>query len=336
MRARDLKLAGTRILVTGGAGFIGSHLCQRLVDLGLDVICLDDLSTGRIDYISDLLKKPNFKFVRGNLLQNKTVKKALADIDVVYHLAAKVGVKRYVEDPIGVIRTNVHGTENLLEAARRVGVERFIFASTSEIYGKNSSMPLRENSDRVLGPATIDRWCYSSSKALDEHFCNAYYRQYKMPTVILRYFNIYGPRQETSDYGGVVSIFMRRVLRGQPPLVHGRGTQTRSFTYVSDAVDATVQAAIRKRAISETFNIGASRETTINELARLVVRLAGKSGKMKPRHRPYEDFYGAWYEDVPRRVPDITKAREILGFKPKVRLEEGLQKTIEWYRMHMK
>jgi len=333
MRARDLKL-GTRILVTGGAGFIGSHLCQRLVALGLDVICLDDLSTGRIDYISDLLKKPNFKFVKGNLLQNKTVKKALADVDVVYHLAAKVGVKRYVEDPIGVIRTNVHGTENLLEAALRVGVERFIFASTSEVYGKNLNMPLKEDSNRVLGPPTIDRWCYSSSKALDEHLCNAYYRQYKLPIVILRYFNIYGPRQETSDYGGVVSIFIRRVLRNQPPLVHGKGTQTRSFTYVSDAVDATVQAAASKKAIGETFNIGNSRETTINELARLAVRLAGKSGKLKPRHIPYENFYGAWYEDVPRRVPDATKARRILGFKPRVSLEEGLRKTIEWYRKY--
>jgi UDP-glucose 4-epimerase len=324
-----------RALVTGGAGFLGSHLCNRLVDLGAEVLCFDNLSTGKIEYISKLLERPNFKFVKGDLLNLSEVKKIVKDVDVIYHLAAKVGVKHYVEDPIGVMTTNIYGTHNLLEAAVRRNVKRFLLASTSEVYGKNINVPLREDYERVLGPPSTDRWSYSTSKSVDEHLCNAYFRKYKLPTVILRYFNIYGPRQESSDYGGVVSIFIRRVLENQPPLVHGDGKQTRSFTYVSDAVEGTIQAALREEAVGETINLGNPRETTINELAELIIKLAGKAGKLRPKHIPYEEFYGPWYEDVPRRVPDISKAEKILGFKPKITLEEGLKKTIEWYKQYL-
>jgi len=322
--------------VTGGAGFIGSHLCESLVKLGAEVVCFDNLSSGKRDYISSLLDRPNFQFIKGDSQSPSDVREALAGVDVVFHLAAKVGVKRYVEDPLDVIKVNVYGTHNLLEAAVEADVKRFVFASTSEVYGKNPKVPLTEESDRILGPPLIDRWCYSSAKALDEHLCNSYFRRFELPVVILRYFNIYGPRQETSDYGGVVSIFIRRVLQDEPPLAHGDGTQTRSFTYVSDAVDATIRAASEKEAVGETFNLGSQRETTINELAEAVIKLTGKYGRLKPRHVPHKEFYGVWYEDISRRVPDITKAKKILMFEPKVTLEEGLRKTIEWYTQNLK
>ena len=187
----------------------------------------------------------------------------------------------------------------------------------------------------MLGPTSIDRWCYATSKSVDEHLCNAYSRMYRLPIVILRYFNTYGPRQDTSDYGGAVSIFIRRVLNRQNPLVHGTGVQTRSFTYVDDAVEATVKAATVKEAKGETINIGNPQETTICELAQLVIKLAGMQRRLKPQHIAYEKFYGAWYEDIARRVPDIKKAREILGFRPKTSLEEGLARTIKWYRQQL-
>ena len=324
-----------KALVTGGAGFIGSHLCRRLVSLGSKVTCLDNLSSGRQDHVSDLFGKPNFKFARGDLLNIADLRNALHDIDVVFHLAARVGVKHYVEDPLDVIKTNVHGTDNLLEMSLKAGVKRFVFASTSEIYGRNPNVPLNEDSERVLGPPTIDRWCYSSSKAVDEHLCNAYYKKHELPIVILRYFNVYGPNQETSDYGGVVSIFIHQVLQDKPPLVYGDGNQTRSFTYVEDVLDATIRASEKESAIGETFNIGREQETTINDLARLVISLAGKSGQISPKHVPYDEFYGSSYEDIPRRTPVTTKAKEILGVQPRTTLEEGLGKTIEWYQRHL-
>jgi len=320
------------VLVTGGAGFIGSHLTERLVQRGHNVRCLDNLSRGQYEYISHMRGKRNFWFLKRDILRKDALKEALVQTDTVFHLAAKVGVKYYVEDPESVIKVNIQGTENLLELARKKDVDRFIFASTSEVYGRNTSVPLREDSDRVLGPTSIDRWCYATSKSVDEHLCNAYSRMYHLPIVILRYFNIYGPRQDTSDYGGVVSIFIRRILNDQNPLVHGTGTQTRSFTYIDDAVEATIKAARVKEAMGETMNIGNPRETTINELAELVIRLSRKQGRLRAQLVPYEEFYGAGYEDIPRRVPDTSKAMQILRFQPRTSLEDGLAKTIEWYR----
>ena len=326
------NLADCNVLVTGGAGFIGSHLCERLLASDAKVTCLDNMSTGKLSNLSQARRNINFKVVRGDILDLKTVKKVVRGVDVIYHLAAKVGVKRYVENPSDVIRTNVLGTHNLLEACRPLSIERFVFASTSEIYGKNPSLPLHEGSDRVLGPPQIDRWCYSTSKSVDEHLCNAYYRRYGLPAVILRYFNSYGPRQDSSDYGGVVSIFMRRALANQPPRVHGDGQQTRSFTFISDVIDATVNACLRKEVIGEAVNIGNPIETNILELANTIIRIAQRQRELKPELISYDKFYGQWYEDIRRRVPDISKAKRLLGFTPKVTLEEGLRKTFDWYR----
>jgi len=325
-----------KVLVTGGLGFIGSHLCKQLVDQGFHVLCFDNLLRGKLENVSEIVKQPNvnFEFIKGDLLNFDDVIMAVTDVDVIYHLGAIVGVKHYVENPLKVIEVNVLGTHNLLEAARKKDVSKLIFASTSEIYGKNMNMPLKEDAERILGTTCIDRWCYSTSKALDEHACYAYHRQHGLKTVILRYFNAYGPKQECSDYGGVISAFVRRILNDQPPQVHGDGKQTRAFTYIDDIIEGTILAGEKEAAIGETFNLGSNREISVLELANLTIRLSGKERHQKPIFVPYEEFYGPFYEDVKRRVPDITKATRILGYKPKVDLEEGLRKTIRWYEQH--
>jgi len=322
---------GLSVLVTGGAGFIGSHLCERLLTDGAKVTCLDNLSSGKLSNLSGVRREKGFRLIKGDVLDAKTVNRAVKGVDAVCHLAARVGVKHYVEHPIEVIRTNVFGTYNLLEACRRKRLKRFVFASTSEVYGKNSDVPLSEESSRILGPSHIDRWCYSTSKSIDEHLCHSYRKEYDIPLVILRYFNSYGPRQDSSDYGGVVSIFMRRILNNQAPQVHGDGNQTRSFTFIADGIDATVTSLLRKEALGEVLNIGNPVETRIMELANSIIRVAGKEGELKPELIPYNEFYGRSYEDLRRRVPDISKARHLLGFEPRVTLREGLDLTYQWY-----
>ena len=325
-----------KVLVTGGAGFIGSHLCERLVDLGFQVRCLDNLWSGNMQNLSKILKNPNFEFVKGDIMDFKSVLNATKDVDVIYHLGAVVGVKHYVEHPLKVIEVNVYGTHNVLDAARRNDVEKVIFSSTSEVYGKNVAVPLSEDSDRIFGSSKIDRWCYGIAKGLDEHLCIAYHREYGVRTIILRYFNVYGPRQECSEYGGVIAMFIRRVLKDQPPQVFGDGTQTRAFTYVDDIVDGTLLAAEKDFKDPQIFNLGSENEISILDLAKLIIRLAGKEDRLKPVFVPYEEFYGPFYEDTPRRVPDITRAKEILGYRPKIGLDEGLRRTIEWYRAYLK
>jgi UDP-glucose 4-epimerase len=324
-----------RVLVTGGLGFIGSHLCKQLVAQGFNVRCFDNLSKGKIENIDENTQRNvNFEFLEGDLLNIDDVAKAVTDVDTVYHLGAIVGVKNYVESPLRVIEVNVLGTHNLLEASRRNDVPRIVFASTSEVYGKNIDIPLKEDAERILGATSIDRWCYSTSKALDEHACYAYYRQYGLRIVILRYFNAYGPKQECSDYGNVIPIFIRRVLNDQTPRVHGDGKQTRAFTYIDDIVNGTILAAEKKEAIGETINLGCSQETCVLELANCIIRFAGKETQLKPVFVPYEEVYGSFYEDVERRVPDISKARRILGYEPRISLRQGLLKTIQWYEQH--
>ncbi len=317
-----------RALVTGGAGFIGSHLVDRLLDRGDEVVVLDNLSTGRVANIRHRLGHPRFRFVNDSILNPEVVDELVAGSDVVFHLAAAVGVWYIVQNPLAAIRVNVEGTETVLRAAFRHW-KKVVLASSSEVYGKSAKAPLREEDDRVLGPTTVSRWSYSSSKAIDEHFAWAYSAQ-GLPVVILRFFNVYGPRIHENGYGTVVARFVRQALAGDDLTVHGDGTQTRCFCYVDDLVTGILLAADRPEAEGQAFNLGNDREVPIRELAELVRELAGSSSRIVLV--PYEDYYGQRFEDTPRRVPDLTRARTVLGYRPQVDLEEGLRRTIAWCR----
>lgn len=320
-------ISGEKILITGGAGFIGSHIADALVERN-EVVVLDNLSTGRMKNIEHNLGRNGFKFIKGDVRDIEIVRKAAGGCGIIIHEAAVVGVKHYIEDPLKVLLVNSIGTENVLEVARRNDA-RVVFASTSEVYGRSEKLPLSEEGERVLGSTKIDRWCYSTSKAFDEHLCFGYYKKYGLPVVILRYFNSYGPRADGSDYSTVIPIFINRVLRNKPPQVHGDGKQTRCFTYISDTVEGTLLAAEKKNAVGEIINIGTDVETPIVELAKKVIGIVGKN--LKPEFIPYERFYGKSYEDIRRRVPDTRKAKRLLSWKPKVGLEEGLRMTVAWY-----
>ncbi|WP_282942372.1 NAD-dependent epimerase/dehydratase family protein [Paenibacillus sp. RC67] len=317
------------ILVTGGAGFIGSHLVESLLKLGHHVWTLDDLSTGRLDYLEGIIKNPRHKFVQGSVTDKKLLKKLIAKVDLVYHLAAVLGVKNTVEDPLKVIEGNIDGTRNVLELAY-LYKSKVVFSSTSEIYGKNELLPFHETSDRVYGSTEIHRWCYATAKSLDEHMCFAYAAK-GLPVTVLRYFNAYGPRQINSQYGGVVARFIRAALMEEPLEVHGNGRQTRCFTYVGDTVSGSIQA-LKKEANGIAINIGSNQPIAIRELAKLVVDLTKSKSQLVLK--TYEEAYGVGYEDMKSRVPDLSRARSILGYRPTVRLEEGLLQTIEWYKQH--
>ena len=317
-----------RVLVTGGAGYIGSHLVDRLLSQGHAVTVVDDLSTGRLAHVEHHLRNDRFAFHQGTILDQALVSQLVSDADMVYHLAATVGVTYIVRDPLASIMTNVHGTENVLRAAAAAG-RPVLLASTSEIYGKNPRVPFREDSDRVLGPTSVARWSYSTSKALDEHLLYAYAER-GLPGAIVRYFNSYGPGMDPAGYGSVIARFINQALDARALTVHGDGTQTRCFTFVDDTVSGTIAAAERASTAVEAYNIGASRETSILEIAELILNLSGSSSSIE--HVPYVDAFGPGFEDSPRRVPDVAKAREALGFQAQVTLEEGLSRTIDWYR----
>jgi UDP-glucose 4-epimerase len=319
-----------RNLVTGGAGFIGSHLVDALLARGDEVWVLDNLSTGQTGNVAHVISHPRFRLMTGSVLDRALVEGAVAACDVVYHLAAAVGMSYIVSDPLRGIATNVQGTANLLEAAfahRR----KTVLASSSEVYGKNASVPLREDDDRVLGPTTVNRWSYSASKAIDEHLAFAYAAQ-GMPVVALRFFNAYGPRIHFNGYGTVVARFVKQALNGDPLTVHGDGRQTRCFTYVEDTVRGILAAGSTPEANGLVFNIGNTGELTILELADRIKALSGSSSPI--RLMPYSDYYGQSYEDTRRRVPDITRARQTLGFEPSVPLDDGLSQTIAWCLDH--
>lgn len=314
-----------RCLVTGAAGFIGSHLCTALLARGDEVWGLDDLSKGNTEKIAHLTADPHFKFTAGSLSQKDVLGEIIKQIDVIYHLAAVVGVKHYVEDPVKVIEVNVNQTLTLLESAWQSG-KKVIFSSTSEVYGKNAQIPFQEEADRVYGPA--DRWCYAVSKSAAEYLCLGFARR-GLPLVILRYFNVYGPYADSSSYGGVAARFIDQALAGKPLTVHGDGSQTRCFTYIDDIVRGTIEAGIRSEAEGHIFNLGHRRETSVLELARIILALAETKGEIV--FQPHEDFYGPYYEDIPRRVPDLSAAEQMLDYHPRVSLEDGLRETFRWY-----
>jgi UDP-glucose 4-epimerase len=314
-----------RYLITGGAGFIGSHLTDALLERGDEVIALDDLSTGSLGNLVDANRNPRFELVEGSVLDPVLVDDTVSRVDVVVHLAAAVGVRLIIEQPLKSLTTNIRGAEIVLDAAWKHGT-RTLVTSTSEIYGKNSSGPLSELSDRILGPPSVARWAYSTSKAVDEILALAYHREKGLPTIIVRLFNTVGPRQ-TGKYGMVIPSFIAQALRDDDITIYGDGTQTRCFCLVFDAVQALIKLLDAEQAVGEIFNVGSAEEVTIAELAKHVISRTGSSSSIV--HVPYDEAYEEGFEDMQRRVPDVSKIEETLGWRPRASLEEILDRMIE-------
>mgnify|MGYP003351540368 CR=1 FL=1 len=317
-----------KALITGGAGFVGSHLAERLLDDGWEVMVLDNLSTGSIDNISHLKSRPGFSYAIDSVSNESLLAEFIDRSDVVFHLAAAVGVKLIVEQPVHTIETNVHGTEVVLKHANKKK-KLVVVASTSEVYGKSADVPFRETSDLVLGPSVKHRWAYACSKLIDEFLALAYWKERKLPVIVVRLFNTVGPRQ-TGQYGMVLPTFVRQALAGQPITVFGDGTQSRSFTYVGDVVEALMRLIREPRAVGEVFNIGNVGEVTILELAHRVKAMTGSNSPIQLV--PYDEAYEAGFEDMPRRVPDITKIRDLVGYEPRVGLDDIIARVIEFMR----
>ena len=317
-----------RFLITGGAGFVGSHLAEALLAARHDVFILDDLSTGSIDNIAHLKGRAGFNYTIDTVFNDSLTAELVDRADVVVHLAAAVGVKLIVERPVHTIETNVHGTEVVLRHANKKK-KLVVIASTSEVYGKSANAPFHEDADLVLGATTRHRWAYACSKMLDEFLALAYWKERKLPVIVVRLFNTVGPRQ-TGQYGMVLPNFVRQALAGQPITVFGDGTQSRSFTYVGDVVRALLALVNEPRAVGQVFNIGNVEEISISQLAERVKAAAGSSSPIVTI--PYEQAYEAGFEDMPRRVPDLAKIRAFVGYEPKVGLEEIIASVIEDFR----
>jgi UDP-glucose 4-epimerase len=317
-----------RVLITGGAGFIGSHLADTYLERGDEVFILDDLSTGSIENIRHLRSNPRFHYTIESIHHGPTVAELVDQCDVVFHLAAAVGVRLIVESPVRTIETNVHGTEVVLAQANKKK-KKVLLASTSEVYGLSDQVPFREDGNLVLGPTSKGRWSYACSKAIDEFLALAYWRERKLPTVIARLFNTVGPRQ-TGQYGMVVPTFVKQALTGRPITIHGDGSQSRCFTDVTDVTGALVKLMDHPRAVGQVFNIGSSEEVTIRALAERVRALAGSHSEIVCV--PYEQAYGEGFEDMPRRVPDISKIGALIGYRPTRSLEQILERVIAYFR----
>jgi UDP-glucose 4-epimerase len=317
-----------RALVTGGAGFVGSHLADLLLDQGHEVFVLDNLSTGSIENIIHLKANPRFHYTIDSVSNEPVLAELIDRSDVVFHLAAAVGVKLIVEQPVHTIETNVQGTEVVLKHANKKK-KLVLIASTSEVYGKNTCVPFTEDADLVLGPTLKHRWAYACSKAIDEFLALAYWKEKKLPVVIVRLFNTVGPRQ-TGQYGMVIPNFVRQALSGRPITVFGDGTQSRSFTYVGDVVGALVKLAQEPRAIGQVFNVGNGYEITIRELAERVKTITNSTSPIVTI--PYDQAYESGFEDMPRRVPDTTRIRELIGYEPKVQLDEILDSVVAYFQ----
>src|SRR5882672_6300148 len=314
-----------RVLITGGAGFLGSHLAEGFLNRGDEVFVMDLAPSTKVEH---LLANPQFHYVRDSVFSEGMLESLILKCDLVYHLAAVVGVEHYVGDPYQVLTVNINGTQEVLTAAFR-HQKKVVFTSTSEVYGRNTAVPFHEDSDRVLGSTRTDRWCYSTSKAAGEHFCFAFARM-GLRVVVLRYFNVYGPRLDQMDRGRVVTIFMGQLLRGEPLTVIGDGAQTRTFAYVEDAVRATVQAGLRPEAEGLAINVGSEEEISILDLAHRMVRISGSTSRVICV--PQEAVYDQGYEDIPRRVPAVRRMRDILGVRADTPLDDGLKRTIEWFK----
>jgi UDP-glucose 4-epimerase len=313
-----------KALVTGGAGFIGGHLSERLLMAGHEVICLDDLSTGRYRNLAHLTSHSRFEFVRGSILEARLMDDLAARSDTIFHLAAAVGVELIMSRSLDGLRTNIHGTEIALDCALRHGT-RTLIASTSEVYGKTPAEAMSEDQDRVVGSPLTRRWSYAEAKALDETLAYLFWSDRAVPTVIIRFFNVAGPRQ-TGRYGMVIPRFVDQALRHAPLTVYGDGTQTRSFCHVRDAVDGLIALIEHPGAYGKVFNIGRPEEVSIQHLAERVIALSGSRSTV--RHVPYEEAYGDGFEDTKRRVPDISRARALVGFEPTAVLDDIIVSVI--------
>ena len=317
-----------KVLITGGAGFIGSHLAERFVKDGEQVTVIDDLSTGSIKNIQHLEGDKNFNIVVDTVLNAPTLESLIKKCDIIYHMAAAVGVKLIVNEPVKTITTNIRGTEIVLNSASKWR-KKVVLASTSEIYGKNISSSFKEEDDMVFGPTTKSRWSYACSKAIDEFLGLAYFREKKLPVIILRLFNIVGPRQ-TGRYGMVVPTFIKQALKEEAITVYGDGNQTRSFTYISDLIDLIVKLPDIKEAYGNVFNVGGEEEISMLELAKLVKSITRSSSEIA--FIPYDQAYEKGFEDMMKRVPDITKIRSVIGFKQSVDIKNIIEKIVEYFR----
>jgi len=316
-----------RVLITGGAGFIGSHLCDAYLQRGDEVFVIDDLSTGSIENIRHLKDNPRFHYTIENV-QNQPVTAELVDqCDVIFHLAAAVGVKLIVESPVRTIETNVHGTEVVLSLANKKK-KKVLIASTSEVYGLSTKVPFREDGNLVMGATTKGRWSYACSKAIDEFLAFAYWREKKLPTIIVRLFNTVGPRQ-TGQYGMVIPTFVKQALSGRPITVFGDGKQSRCFCYVGDVIGALMKLMDDENAVGEVFNVGSNHEITIMDLARKVKELTNSESEIA--YVPYDEAYEEGFEDMPRRIPDISKVNALVGFRPEMTLEGILKSVIDFH-----
>jgi UDP-glucose 4-epimerase len=320
-----------RVLITGGAGFIGSHLSDAYLQRGDEVFVLDDLSTGTIENIRHLKDNPRFHYTIESV-HNRPVAAELVDqCDVIFHLAAAVGVRLIVESPVRTIETNVHGTEVVLSLANKKK-KKVLIASTSEVYGLSTEVPFREDGNLVMGATTKGRWSYACSKAIDEFLAHAYWREKKLPTIIARLFNTVGPRQ-TGQYGMVIPTFVKQALSGRPITVYGDGKQSRCFCYVGDVVGALMKLMDHPDAVGEVFNIGSNKEITILDLARRVKELTHSDSEIVLV--PYDEAYEEGFEDMPRRVPDTSKVNRLVGFRPEKSLDAILQSVIEFHSQRM-
>ena len=317
-----------KVLITGGAGFIGSHLADHLLARGDQVVILDDLSTGRLSNIEHLMGRPDVEFVLGSILNSDLVDSVVSRVEVVYHLAAAVGVELIVEKPLQSLMTNIRGSEIVFEKAHKHGA-RILVTSTSEIYGKNTSDRLREEDDRILGSPLKSRWSYSEAKAIDEILAYTYWREKGLETVIVRLFNTVGPRQ-TGSYGMVIPRFVSQALRNEPITVYGSGDQTRCFCFVGDVVSGMIRLCDHPEAFGKVFNLGGNEEVSIRELAERIISLAGSTSKLD--FIPYDVAYEEGFEDMQRRVPDVTRAANLVGFAPSVGLDEIIRLVISEQR----
>ncbi|GAX60449.1 NAD-dependent epimerase/dehydratase [Candidatus Scalindua japonica] len=317
-----------QVLVTGGAGFIGSHLCERLLEDGHRVVAIDDLSTGNTENLTGCMENKDFSFFSGSVLDEQAMHTLVSKSDIIYHLAAAVGVKLIIEQPVRTIETNIKGTEVTLNLAKKFG-KKVLIASTSEVYGKSERVPFREDDDCLLGSTTFSRWSYACSKAVDEFLGLAYCKQYGVPVLIIRLFNTVGERQ-TGQYGMVVPRFVEAALSGKPLLIYGDGRQTRCFAYVKDVINGMIALVNNSSSYGNVYNIGSTEEITINKLAEKIKKMTGSSSTI--RYVPYKEAYGQAFDDMKRRIPCIDKIQNHVDYNPEISLDDTLGIIIDYLR----